>query len=94
MDTAYLNLQDYWSSDTGTEFLDKWFSIPKICQYFRTRSLVTMSDIDGRYARDIIVPLFFNDNSDLHNLIRKSRILPYLDGYFHPSFIEEYETDF
>ena len=22
-------LQEYWSSDAGTEFLDKWFSIPK-----------------------------------------------------------------
>ncbi len=34
------SLQEYWSSDTGTEFVDKWFSIPKICQYFRTRSPV------------------------------------------------------
>ena len=33
-------LQDYWSSDAGIEFLDKWFSIPKIHQYFRTRSPV------------------------------------------------------
>jgi hypothetical protein len=39
------NLEEYWSSDAGTEFLDKWFSIPKICQYFRTRSPVTMTDI-------------------------------------------------
>jgi hypothetical protein len=37
-------LEDYWSSDVGTEFLDKWFSIPKIFQYFRTRSPVTMTD--------------------------------------------------
>ena len=83
-------LQDYWSSDAGTEFLDKWFSIPKISQYFRTRSPVTMVDIDGWHARDLIAPLFVNDNMELHNLIRKRRILPYLTGSFHPSFIEEY----
>jgi hypothetical protein len=40
------NLEDFWSSDAGAEFLEKWFSIPKICQYFRTRSPVTMADID------------------------------------------------
>jgi hypothetical protein len=41
------NLEDFWSSDAGSEFLDKWFKIPKICQYFRTRSPVTMTGIDG-----------------------------------------------
>ena len=40
-------LEEHWSSDAGVEFLDNWFSIPKICQYFRTRSPVTMPDIDG-----------------------------------------------
>ena len=40
-------LQEYWSSDAGTGFLDKWFSVPKVSQYFRTRSPVTMVDIDG-----------------------------------------------
>ena len=40
--------------------------------------------------RDILVPLFFNDNMELHNLIRKRLILPYLTGSFHPSLIEEY----
>ena len=83
-------LQEYWSSDAGTEFLDKWFSIPKISQYFRTRSPVTMVDIDDWHARDIIAPFFFNDNMELHNLIRKRLILPYLTGSFHPSLIEEY----
>jgi hypothetical protein len=83
-------LEEHWSSDAGAEFLDKLFSIPKICQYFRTHSPVTMADIDGWHARDLIAPLFFNDNTDLHNLIRKRLILPYLNGSFHPSFIEEY----
>jgi len=83
-------LEDYWSSDAGVEFLDKWFSIPKISQYFRTRSPVTMADIDGWHARDVISPLFFNDNTGLHNLMRKRLILSYLTGSFHPSFIEEY----
>ncbi len=41
------DLVDHWSSDPGIEFLDKWFSVAKICQYFRTRSPVTMPDIDG-----------------------------------------------
>ena len=48
------SLQEYWSSDTGTEILDKWFSIPKISQYLRTRSPVTMVDIDGWHVRHII----------------------------------------
>ena len=50
-----------------------------------------MTDIDGWYTRDLITPLFCNDNTELHNLIRKCLILPYLTGSFHPSFIEEYE---
>ena len=67
-------LEEHWSSDTGIEFLDKWFSVAKIYQYFRTRSPVTMADIDGWHARDLIAPLFFNDNTELHNLIRRSLI--------------------
>ncbi len=73
------------------ESLENWFrNNAKICQYFRTRSPVTIPDIDVCQARDLIAPLFFNDNTELHNLIRKSLILPYLTGSFHPSFIEEY----
>jgi hypothetical protein len=83
-------LEEYCSSAAGAEFLHKWFSIPKICQYFRTRSPVTKADIDGWHARDLIAPLFFNNNTDLQNLSRKRLILPYLTGSFHPSFIEEY----
>ena len=49
-----------------------------------------MVDIDGWHARDIIAPLFFNDNMELHNLMCKRLILPYLTGSFHPSLIEEY----
>ena len=49
-----------------------------------------MVDIDGWHARDIIAPLFLNDNMELHNLIRKRLVLPYLTGSFHPSLIEEY----
>jgi hypothetical protein len=30
-------LEEYWSSDAGVEFLEKWFSVAKICQYFRSR---------------------------------------------------------
>jgi hypothetical protein len=56
-----------------------WFSIPKICQYFLTRSPVTMADIDQHqpfdwHARDLVGPLFFNNNTDLPNLIRKRLI--------------------
>jgi hypothetical protein len=57
---------------------------------FRTRSPVTTPDIDGWHARDLIAPLFFNDNTELHHLIRRRLILPYLTGSFHSSFIEEY----
>jgi hypothetical protein len=39
--TRTQNLEDYWSSDTGTEFLDNWFSMSKICQYFRTGRIFT-----------------------------------------------------
>ena len=53
---------------------------------------MTMVDIDGWYARDLIVPLFFNDNVEQYNLIRKCLILPYLTVSFHPSFIDEYEV--
>ena len=49
-----------------------------------------MTDIDGCHPRDLIAPLFFNDNTELHTLIRKRLNLPYLTGSFHPSFIEEY----
>jgi hypothetical protein len=49
-----------------------------------------MADIDGWHAWDHIVPLFFNTNTDLHNLIRNRLILLYLTGSFHPSSIEEY----
>jgi hypothetical protein len=41
-----------------------------------------MTDIDGWHVRDIIDPLFFNDNTDLHNLDRKCLILSYLTGSF------------
>jgi hypothetical protein len=41
-------------------------------------------------VRDLISPLFFNDNTELHNLIRRRLILTYLTGSFHSSFIEEY----
>ncbi len=50
-----------------------------------------MTDMDGWHVRDLITPLFLKDNTELHNLIRKSLILPYLTGSFHPSFIKEYE---
>ncbi len=40
--------------------------------------------------RDLISPIFFSDNTELHNLIRSRLILPYLTVSFHSSFIEEY----
>jgi hypothetical protein len=46
-----------------------------------------MVDIDGWHApRDHIAPLFFNDNTNLHCLIRECLIIPYLIGSFHPEF--------
>ena len=49
-----------------------------------------MVDIDGWHMRDLIVPLFFNDNNYLHCLIRERLILPYFTGSFQSSFFEEY----
>jgi hypothetical protein len=49
-----------------------------------------MVDIDGWHTCDLIAPQFFNDNTELHNLIRKLLILPYLTGSLNPSFIQEY----
>jgi hypothetical protein len=49
-----------------------------------------MVDNDGGHERDLITPIFFNDNTDLLNLIRKYLILPYLTGSFHVSFIDDY----
>ena len=50
-----------------------------------------MVDIDGWHTRDLIAQLllFFNDNNDLHRLIRERLILPYLTGSFQSSFFEE-----
>jgi hypothetical protein len=30
-------LEEYWVSDAGVEFLEKWLSVAKISQYFRSR---------------------------------------------------------
>jgi hypothetical protein len=35
-------------------------------------------------------PTILNDNTELHNFIRRCLILPYLTDSFHSSFIEEY----
>ena len=87
-------LEEHWSSDAGIEFLDKWFSVAKICQYFRTRSPVTMPDVDGWHARDLIAPLFFNDNTELHNLIRDVlSFLTYLALSIHLS-LKNMQVDF
>ena len=88
------NLRGILVSDAGAEFLDKWFSIPKICQYFRTRSPATIADIDGWHARDLIAPLFLNDNTDLHNLIRKRLILSYLTGSSTHFLLKNMQADF
>jgi hypothetical protein len=48
-----------------------------------------MADIDGWHARDLIAPRFVNDNIDLHCLIRKRVIRPYLIGSLHASVIQE-----
>ena len=50
-----------------------------------------MVDIDGWHARDLIAPLFFNDNMELHNLIRKRLILPYLTGHL---LLKNMQADF
>ncbi len=88
------DLEEHWSSDAGIQFLDKWFSVAKICQYFRTRSPVTMPDVYGWHARDLIAPLFFNDNTELHNLIRRRLILPYLMALSTHLSLKNMQVDF
>jgi len=65
-----------------------------VVQYRNNTALLshalTCVDIDRWHARDLIAPLFFNDSTDFHCLIRKRLVLPYLTGSFHPSFIVEY----
>ena len=48
-----------------------------------------MADIDGWHARDLMTPLFFNDNTDV---IRKRLLLPYLTGSFY--FLKSMQADF
>jgi hypothetical protein len=55
---------------------------------------MTVVDIDGWHVRHVISPLFFNDNTDLHNLIRKRLILPYLVGSFHNLLLKNMQADF
>ncbi len=53
-----------------------------------------MTEIDGWHTWDIISPLFFNDNTDLHNLIRKRLILPYLTGPSTHLLLKNTQVDF
>jgi hypothetical protein len=36
----------------------------------------------------------FNNNTDLHNLIRKRLVLPYLTGFFTHLFLKNMQADF
>ncbi len=84
------DLTDYWTSEDGQEYINKWFSTNKILKYFRTRSPVGAADVDGWRARETIAFLFARDEPELHALLRKHAILPYLTGDFHITHIEEY----
>ena len=84
------DLADYWTSEDGQEYINKWFSTNKILKYFRTRSPVGAADVDGWRARETIAFLFARDEPELHALLRKHAILPYLTGDFHITHIEEY----
>ncbi len=67
---------------------------PKYVSIVRTPSPVTMPDIDGCHARDLIAPLFFNDNTELHNLIRDVlSFLTYLALSIHLS-LKNMQVDF
>ena len=84
------DLTDYWASEDGQEYINKWFSTNKILKYFRTRSAVGAADVDGWRAHETISFLFARDEPELHALLRKHAILPYLTGDFHITHIEEY----
>jgi hypothetical protein len=49
-----------------------------------------MVDIDGLDTRDLIAPLFFNDNTDLHRLIRE----PILLAHSTPLLLRNMQADF
>jgi len=80
----------WWEEEEGQEYIKKHFNLQKIAKYFRTRSPVSAADVDGWRARELMAPLFMDDDEELQALIRDHLILPYLFGDFHPSHIQEY----
>ncbi len=60
------------------------------CAVVNTLLASVMSPQKQKKSKNGKASLFFNDNTELHNLIRRRLILPYLTGSFHSSFIEEY----
>jgi hypothetical protein len=53
-----------------------------------------MADIDGWHARDLIAPLFFYNNTELHNLIRECLILPILLAPSTHLLLKNMQADF
>ena len=58
--------------------------------YFRKRPPLGAPDPDGWRGRELISPLFLNDDTDAQERIIKHFLLPYAKGDFHPSYLHEH----
>jgi hypothetical protein len=51
----------WWAEEDCQEYIQQHFSIKHIAKYFRTRSPVSATDIDGWHARGPMAPLFMGE---------------------------------
>ena len=55
-------LAEFWEGEDGRTILNKWFSLSKIRNYFRTRPALGAADIDGWRGREHVSFLFQNND--------------------------------
>ena len=79
-------IKEHWASDLGQQFLLSRLSIKAIRTYFCTRQALGAADIDGWRGRKHIGRMFQSNNTELHELIRKLLILPYLFNESLPQY--------
>jgi hypothetical protein len=84
----------FWGSPGGAAVLEKEFSTTKIrVKFFQSRPPCGAPDIDGGRCREHWLPMFMNDDKELHELIRTELILPFVFGDFHPQDLNEHFGD-
>ena len=79
----------FWSSLAGETALKAHFSVQSIRQFFQSRRPCGAPDIDGWRCREHLLPMFMNDDTELHDIIRSELILPVIFGDFHPQDLNE-----